>query len=60
MSTGTATVRDSSASTRELSEMSAISRQIVEGLRGRIAAENRRDAEGRVTGARFIIQLPVA
>ncbi len=38
----------------------SISRQIVEGLRGRIAAENRRDAEGKVTGARFIIQLPVA
>ncbi|MBL6458740.1 stimulus-sensing domain-containing protein [Belnapia sp. T6] len=38
----------------------SISRQIVEGLRGRIAAENRRDAEGRVTGARFIIRLPVA
>ena len=35
-------------------------RRIVEGLRGRIAAENRRDAEGRVTGARFIIRLPVA
>jgi two-component system, OmpR family, sensor histidine kinase ChvG len=38
----------------------SISRQIVEGLRGRIAAENRRDAEGRVTGARFIVRLPVA
>ena len=38
----------------------SISKQIVEGLRGRIAAENRRDAEGRVTGARFIIRLPVA
>lgn len=38
----------------------SISRQIVEGLRGRIAAENRRDAEGRVTGARFIVRLPSA
>jgi two-component system sensor histidine kinase ChvG len=38
----------------------SISRQIVEGLRGRIAAENRRDAEGRVLGARFIVRLPGA
>jgi len=38
----------------------SISRQIVEGLRGRIAAENRRDAEGRITGARFIVRLPTA
>ena len=38
----------------------SISRQIVEGLRGRIAAENRRDAEGCVTGARFIVRLPAA
>lgn len=38
----------------------SISRQIVEGLRGRIAAENRRDAEGSVTGARFIVRLPAA
>jgi two-component system sensor histidine kinase ChvG len=38
----------------------SISRQIVEGLRGRISAENRRDAEGRVTGARFVVRLPVA
>ena len=38
----------------------SISRQIVEGLRGQIGAENRRDAEGRVTGARFIVRLPVA
>jgi two-component system, OmpR family, sensor histidine kinase ChvG len=36
----------------------SISRQIVEGLRGRIAAENRRDAEGKVVGARFIVRLP--
>ncbi|TCZ60924.1 stimulus-sensing domain-containing protein [Roseicella aquatilis] len=38
----------------------SICRQIVEGLRGRIAAENRRDAAGKVTGARFIVRLPAA
>lgn len=38
----------------------SISRQIVQGLRGRISAENKRDAEGKVTGARFIVQLPAA
>ena len=37
----------------------SICRQIVEGLRGRIAAENRRDADGKVLGARFVIRLPV-
>ncbi|MCO6418439.1 sensor histidine kinase [Siccirubricoccus sp. KC 17139] len=37
----------------------SISRQIVEGLRGRIGAENRRDAEGKVLGARFVVRLPV-
>lgn len=37
----------------------SICRQIVEGLRGRIAAENRRDAAGKVIGARFIVTLPV-
>ncbi|MCK8785189.1 stimulus-sensing domain-containing protein [Roseomonas sp. NAR14] len=36
----------------------SISRQIVEGLRGRISAENRRDANGKVIGARFIVRLP--
>ncbi|MBW8269364.1 stimulus-sensing domain-containing protein [Caldovatus aquaticus] len=36
----------------------SISRQIVEGLRGRISAENRRDAAGRVVGARFVVRLP--
>jgi two-component system sensor histidine kinase ChvG len=36
----------------------SISRQIVEGLHGRISAENRRDAEGSVLGARFIVRLP--
>jgi two-component system, OmpR family, sensor histidine kinase ChvG len=36
----------------------SISRQIVEGLRGRIGAENRRDADGKVVGARFVVRLP--
>ena len=36
----------------------SISRQIVEGLRGRISAENIRDASGAVTGARFMVLLP--
>ena len=36
----------------------SISRQIVEALKGRIFAENRLDAEGRVCGARFIVRLP--
>ncbi|MBY0336324.1 MAG: sensor histidine kinase [Acetobacteraceae bacterium] len=35
----------------------SISRQIVEGLGGRIAAENRRDAAGRILGARFVVRL---
>jgi two-component system sensor histidine kinase ChvG len=38
----------------------SISRQIVEALKGRISAENRRDAAGRVLGARFVIRLPKA
>ncbi|WP_428378224.1 ATP-binding protein [Lichenicoccus sp.] len=36
----------------------SISRQIVEALRGRISAENRVDAQGRVLGARFVVLLP--
>jgi two-component system sensor histidine kinase ChvG len=36
----------------------SISRQIVEALRGRISAENRRDPTGKVLGARFIVRLP--
>ncbi len=36
----------------------SISRQIVEAHGGRIVAENRLDAEGRVLGARFVIRLP--
>jgi two-component system, OmpR family, sensor histidine kinase ChvG len=38
----------------------SISRQIVEALGGRIAAENRRDAGGNVVGARFVVRLPKA
>ncbi len=38
----------------------SISRQIVEALRGRILAENRLDAAGRVMGARFVVRLPRA
>ena len=38
----------------------SISRQIVEALKGRISAENRRDAGGRVTGAHFLVRLPKA
>ena len=38
----------------------SISRQIVEALKGRIAAENRVDDAGRVQGARFIVRLPHA
>ncbi len=36
----------------------SISRQIVEAHQGRITAENRRDPEGAVIGARFVIRLP--
>ena len=38
----------------------SISRQIAEALKGRIAAENRRDEQGRVVGARFVVRLPKA
>ncbi|MGA8197327.1 MAG: stimulus-sensing domain-containing protein [Acetobacteraceae bacterium] len=38
----------------------SISRQIVEALRGRISAENRRDGRGKVVGARFVVRLPKA
>ena len=38
----------------------SISRQIVGALKGRISAENRRDGQGRVAGARFLIHLPKA
>jgi two-component system sensor histidine kinase ChvG len=38
----------------------SISRQIIEAHQGRIAAENRRDENGAVLGARFVIRLPKA
>jgi two-component system, OmpR family, sensor histidine kinase ChvG len=38
----------------------SISRQIVEALHGQISAENRRDTNGRVLGARFVVRLPKA
>jgi two-component system sensor histidine kinase ChvG len=38
----------------------SISRQIVAALKGRISAENRRDATGKVLGARFVVLLPRA
>jgi two-component system sensor histidine kinase ChvG len=38
----------------------SIARQIVEAHGGRIRAENRTDASGRVSGARFIVLLPEA
>ncbi len=38
----------------------SISRQIVEAHGGRIAAENRRDEQSAVLGARFVIRLPKA
>ncbi len=38
----------------------SICRQIVEALKGRISAENRRDEAGRIVGARFVVRLPKA
>ena len=38
----------------------SISRQIVEALKGRISAENRRNGTGNVVGARFVVRLPKA
>ncbi len=38
----------------------SISRQIVEAHQGRISAENRRDEDGHIIGARFVIRLPRA
>jgi two-component system sensor histidine kinase ChvG len=38
----------------------SISRQIVEALKGRISAENRRDERGAIVGARFVVRLPKA
>ena len=36
----------------------SISKQIVEAHRGMIWAENRKDANGATTGARFSVRLP--
>lgn len=36
----------------------SISKQIVEGLRGTISAENLRGADGKVVGAHFVVRLP--
>ena len=38
----------------------SISKQIVETLDGRVYAENRADPDGRVAGARFVVELPLA
>lgn len=38
----------------------AIARQIVESVHGRIWAENRVASDGRVLGARFIVELPIS
>jgi two-component system, OmpR family, sensor histidine kinase ChvG len=38
----------------------SISRQIIEAHQGRISAENRRNEEGTIIGARFVIRLPKA
>ncbi len=38
----------------------SISRQIAEALKGRLVAENRRDAQGHLLGARFVLSLPKA
>ncbi len=37
----------------------SISKQIIEALGGQIAAENRRNADGAVVGARFRVRLPL-
>jgi two-component system sensor histidine kinase ChvG len=38
----------------------SIAKQIVEANRGRIWAENRRDGQGKIIGARFVAILPSA
>jgi two-component system sensor histidine kinase ChvG len=38
----------------------SIAKQIVEAHRGTIRAQNRRDDKDEITGARFVVQLPVA
>jgi len=37
----------------------SISKQIIEGHHGSIRAENRKDAAGRILGARFVVHLPL-
>lgn len=37
----------------------SISRQIIEVHDGKIFAENRRDADGKIAGARFVVELPL-
>jgi two-component system sensor histidine kinase ChvG len=37
----------------------SISKQIIEAHRGKIWAENRKDDDGRVVGARFVVMLPL-
>lgn len=37
----------------------SISKQIVEAHRGNIRAENRRDSNGNICGARFVVRLPL-
>jgi two-component system sensor histidine kinase ChvG len=37
----------------------SISKQIVETHRGRIWAENRKDEQGNIIGARFVVQIPM-
>jgi two-component system sensor histidine kinase ChvG len=36
----------------------SISKQIIDAHGGNIFAENRRQADGRVVGARFVVELP--
>ena len=36
----------------------SISKQIIEAHRGRIWAENRKDPEGKIIGAKFVVQIP--
>ncbi|MDX2027234.1 MAG: stimulus-sensing domain-containing protein [Alphaproteobacteria bacterium] len=38
----------------------SISKQIVEAHRGRIRADNRRDGDGTILGARFVVMLPAS
>jgi two-component system sensor histidine kinase ChvG len=38
----------------------SIARQIASGFGGRIWAENRHGADGRMLGARFVVELPLS